>query len=241
MANLKKNLIYSVIYQILLFLFPLILTPYTSRILGAEGIGAYSYTSSIAGTIAMFGMLGVNNYGNRCIAAVRDEREKRSTEFWNIWLWQAVLTLLSLTIYAHYLVFFCRRELRCISAIEGMTVLNSMLDINWLFFGLEEFKLTVTRNVCIKTLSVVSVLFFVRSGQDLWIYVLIMSGSMLFSNIVLWSFLHRYIVFKQPDWKRAGKHVPKLLLLFVPVIAVSVYQKMDKVMLASFSLIYSSG
>ena len=70
---------------------------------------------------------------------------------------------------------------------------------------------------------------------------LIMSGSMLFSNIVLWSFLHRYIDFKQPDWKRAGKHVPKLLLLFVPVIAVSVYQKMDKVMLGSFSVIEQSG
>lgn len=241
MTNLKKNLVYNVVYQILLLILPLILTPYASRVLGADGIGAFSYTGSIAGTTALLGMLGVNNYGNRSISVVRDDREKRSTVFWNIWFWQAVLTFLASAGYILYLLFLCRPEFKVISCIELLTVLNSMADINWLFFGLEEFKLTVVRNVVIKVLSVLTVFLFVKSEQDLWIYVLIMAGSVLLSNLVLWTFVPGYIDFKMPEWKKAADHLAKLLLLFVPVIAISVYQKMDKIMLGSFSIMEQSG
>lgn len=135
MSDLKKNLAYNMLYQILLFILPLVLSPYVSRVLGAQGVGVYSYTYSIAGMAALFGMLGVNHYGNRSIAAVRDDREKRSREFWNIWFWQIVLTMAAMSGYACYLRFFCSPGLRRVSAIQILTVLNSMADINWMFLA----------------------------------------------------------------------------------------------------------
>ena len=42
--NIKKNYIYNLLFQVLTPAIPLISTPYISRILGAKGIGAYSYT-----------------------------------------------------------------------------------------------------------------------------------------------------------------------------------------------------
>lgn len=241
MSDLKKNLAYNMLYQILLFILPLVLSPYVSRVLGAQGVGVYSYTYSIAGMAALFGMLGVNHYGNRSIAAVRDDREKRSREFWNIWFWQIVLTMAAMAGYACYLRFFCSPGLRRVSAIQILTVLNSMADINWMFFGLEEFKLTVTRNVVIKGLAVLSVFAFVKEQQDLWIYVLIMACSVLLGNLVLWTQVGKYMDFRRPEWTRAKKHIPKLAVLFVPVVAVSVYQRMDKVMLGSLSVMEQSG
>lgn len=59
--------------------------PYVSRVLGAEGIGTYSYTYSIAQYFLLFGMLGVENYGNRSIARVRDDEQKRSAVFSSIY------------------------------------------------------------------------------------------------------------------------------------------------------------
>ena len=49
MANisLKKNYIYSLSYQILNLITPLITAPYVARVLGADGVGIYSYTASI--------------------------------------------------------------------------------------------------------------------------------------------------------------------------------------------------
>lgn len=241
MSDLKKNLAYNILYQILLIILPLVLSPYISRVLGAGGIGIYSYTYSVAGMAALFGMLGVNHYGNRSIAAVRDDREKRSVEFWNIWFWQLTLTAAAVLGYICYLLFFCSPGLRMVSAIQILTVVNSMADINWLFFGLEEFRLTVTRNVVVKGFSVLSVFAFVKNRQDLWIYVFIMAGSVLLGNLVLWTQVRKYIDFKRPQWDRAKGHLTKLLILFVPVIAVSVYQRMDKVMLGSLSVMEQSG
>ena len=55
--SITKNYIYNVTYQILVLILPLITTPYVSRVLGAENIGIYSYTISIATYFILFGSL----------------------------------------------------------------------------------------------------------------------------------------------------------------------------------------
>ena len=45
--SLTKNYFYNLIYQVLVLILPLVTVPYVSRVLGAEGIGIYSYTISI--------------------------------------------------------------------------------------------------------------------------------------------------------------------------------------------------
>ena len=44
--SISTNYIYNLIYQIFIIILPIITTPYLSRVLGAEGIGIYSYTIS---------------------------------------------------------------------------------------------------------------------------------------------------------------------------------------------------
>ena len=51
--SLKLNYIYNVSYQILTLITPLITTPYLSRVLKVDGIGLYSYTSSIVAYFIM--------------------------------------------------------------------------------------------------------------------------------------------------------------------------------------------
>lgn len=48
MSRIKTNIIYNLLYQVLILLIPLITAPYLSRVLGVKGIGVYSYVSSIA-------------------------------------------------------------------------------------------------------------------------------------------------------------------------------------------------
>ena len=72
MNSIKKNFIYNSLYQLLVIVVPLITTPYLSRILGATGIGEYSYAFSVSSYFVMFIMLGLNNYGNREVAKCRD-------------------------------------------------------------------------------------------------------------------------------------------------------------------------
>ena len=74
--GLAKNYIYNLMYQVLVLVFPLITTPYISRVLGAENIGIYGYTISISGYFILFGSLGIALYGQREIAYNQKSKEK---------------------------------------------------------------------------------------------------------------------------------------------------------------------
>ena len=102
MSSIKKNFLYNSLYQILVMFIPLITTPYISRVLGAQGVGTYSYAYSIANYFVLFIMLGLNNYGNRTIARVRDNEEKLSKTFWSIYALQLFLGIIINIIYVGY-------------------------------------------------------------------------------------------------------------------------------------------
>lgn len=62
-TSIKKNFVYNVLYQILTIIIPLITLPYLTRVIGAGGLGEYTFTQSYAHYFVLFILLGVNNYG----------------------------------------------------------------------------------------------------------------------------------------------------------------------------------
>ena len=106
MKSLKKNYFYNVVYQLLLIAIPIITVPYTSRVLGAEKIGVYSFTYSVVYYFMLFALLGMNNHGNREIAKVREDKTKLSRTFWNIYTVQIIASLIAIVGYLLYLGFF---------------------------------------------------------------------------------------------------------------------------------------
>lgn len=232
MESVKRNFLYNLFYQILTFLLPLITTPYLSRVLGAERTGTYSFSYSIAYYFVMFAMLGLNNYGNREIAKIRDNKFKRSKLFWSIYTLQIATSAVIIIAYALF-VFFFRNEL--INWIMLLYVVSSLFDINWFFWGMEEFKITVTRNTLLKITSVIAILLFVKSQDDIYIYAIIMAAGMLLSPILLWPYLRGRIEWVRPEAKDVISHLKPNLILFIPVIAVSLYKVMDKIMLGAMA------
>ena len=80
------NYIFNLAYQILIIILPLITTPYVSRILGPDGIGAYSYTASITTYFILFGCIGLNLYGQREVAYHQSDKIAISKTFFEILL-----------------------------------------------------------------------------------------------------------------------------------------------------------
>lgn len=232
MKSIKKNLIYNILYQLLLVILPLATAPYISRKLGAEAIGIYSYTYSIANYFLIFAMLGISNHGNRSIAINRDNINKRSKSFINIYFIQFITFAISIICYIIYTLFFVK-ENNVISWLQLAFLISGLFDISWLYFGLEEFKTTVTRSFIVKIITFISIFIFVKKPDDLWKYTIIYSFGALFSQIYLWFNIKKYIKFVKPDIGELKKNIMPILILFIPVIAYSVYKIMDKVMLGS--------
>lgn len=234
MSNVRKNYIYNITYQLLIFLLPIFTAPYISRVIGAEKIGVYSYTYSIAQYFTLIALLGINNYGNRCIAQVKDNKEKLSKTFFSIYAIQFVMSLLTIVFYFGYLRLFVF-ENTTIALIQGLYVLSVLFDINWLFFGLEKFKTTVIRNAIVKIITFFAIFLFVKDQGDLWIYTLIMCLGFLISQIILWPFALKEVKRVNIKFTDVKKHIRPCLVLFIPVLAVSLYTIMDKIMLGKMS------
>lgn len=226
--RLKKNFIYNLIYQFLTLIFPLITTPYLSRVLGPEKTGVYSYAYSIAYYFVLFAMLGLNNYGRREIARVQESAVKRSQKFWSIYFMQLMTSGFALILYMGCCLLSGNSHIQWILLIY---VLSAVPDISWFFFGMEEFRTAILLHSAVRILAIILILLLVRSSGDLLLYAAMMAGSQLLSRILLWPNLRGRIDWYLPSFPEVLRHFRPNLVLFLPVIAVSLYKVMDKVML----------
>ena len=101
--------------------------------------------------------------------------------------------------------------------------------------------MTVTRNALIKVGTAICIFVFVKEKNDVYKYILIMALSVLISQMCLWPFVKKYIHLSRPCFKDIKKHFKPNLILFVPVIAISLYKIMDKVMLGYMSTMSEVG
>ena len=79
--SVKLNYIYNLIYQLVQVLIPIILVPYLSRTLLAEGVGQYSFSFSIITYFTLFATFGFDNYAQREMSKVRDNKFEQSKMF----------------------------------------------------------------------------------------------------------------------------------------------------------------
>lgn len=228
--SLKKNFVYSICYQILVIILPLITAPYVTRVLGAGQLSIYSVSQAFANYFYLFAMLGINNYGNRTIARVRDDRDETSKAFWEMFSFQLITGIIVSAAYIVYSTNFLEKN-SFIYVMQSFYVVSGIFDVNWFCFGIEKFKLTTMRSTIVRILTAVCVFVFVHDTDDLWIYTLIMSASFLVSALAVWPFVLKQVKFIKPDWNGIVKHIKPNLVLFWPVVAVSLYNIMDKLML----------
>ena len=106
MSNIKKNLWYQTLYQILNFGLPLITAPFLARVLGAEPLGIMSYTNSIVHYFTLFAMMGLTNYGTRSVAVVKENKKERDSVFSQILYMQLFTTGIALIAYGICMYFF---------------------------------------------------------------------------------------------------------------------------------------
>lgn len=229
MSSLKKNIGLQMSYRVLTIITPLITSPIISRALGAEKIGVYSATQAYANYFMLLAMLGIEYYGQRSIASTQT-RNERSVMFWEIYAVQCGASIASIVIY-YLSAYFWSSTRVTILMIQGLWVISCLFDINWLFFGVEDFKTTVTRNFIVKVATVCCIILFIRKPSDLCLYALIMAGSTAISQLLLWTKTVKYVDFQKVQFAQIKKHFWPIIRLFVPMIALSIYHFMDKTML----------
>lgn len=227
--SIAKNYIYNLTYQILTLILPLITTPYISRTLQAEAIGIYGYTYSIVTYFILFGSLGIALYGQREIAYAQKNARSRKKIFFELIIFRFITMAISISIY--YVFFVKGKEYQIYYKILLIELLANCFDISWFFQGMEEFKKTVIRNIFVRLGSVSLVFLLVKNPNDLEKYMYIYSIAVLVGNLSLWLYLPKYFKGIQIRNINVFRHMPHIILLFIPQIANQVYNMLDKTMI----------
>ncbi|MGI5895430.1 MAG: flippase [Oscillospiraceae bacterium] len=231
--SIVKNYIYNVSYQILLILIPLITTPYVSRVLGSDNVGIFNYTQSVVNYFILFGCIGLNMYGQREIAYCQNNPQKRSRVFWELVLLRLITVSLSLLVY--YFGIAAHSPYQEYYLIFLVEIVAAVFDISWFFQGLENFKMVAIRNFIIKLSGVALIFLFVKTKEQLDIYIWCYAATVFLGNLSLWIGLPKLLVKGGFSFSEMLRHLWPALGMFVPQIAISVYTQLDKTMLGLLS------
>ena len=221
-----KNYLYNLSYQILTIILPIITVPYVTRIFTSEDLGNYGFYNSIVSYFSLFAMLGIGIYGTKQIAAARNV----SSTFWNIYAIQLTAGILALFVYVITLVSIPKMS-GMVPIILGIVLLTKMIDISWLFTGKEDFKKITLRNTMVKVAGVISIFTFIKSSEDLYLYIFLIVIFDFLGQFVMWIPAKKFIKRPSFDTKIIKKNLHPIVLLFLPQVAISLYIVLDRTLL----------
>lgn len=227
--SVTLNYIYNVVYEAFIIIIPFITAAYTSRIFGADGVGAYSFSNTIASYGVLFGSLGVASYGQRECSRLRDDKELLSKSFWEIFLLKTCSLFVCLLLYSFS--FLISSSYSLYLKAFSFLVIASVFDISWFYRGIENFKWVSFCQIVIKTISTICLFLFIKEKSDLVLYILFISFSTLFGNLMMWLFIKRYLKRVHFFELKPIHHLKNTIIYFIPTVATSIYTQLDKLMI----------
>ena len=139
--SIKKNFIYSLILTASNYIFPLLVYPYISRVLGVDKIGVCNFADSVVNYFVLFSTLGISIVGIREIASAKQDQKRLNVVFTSLM--------------AHIIIptfFICILFLVCVFTIDRLyefkeillvglgKIIGTAFLLDWFYKGIENFK-----------------------------------------------------------------------------------------------------
>ncbi len=233
--SLRHSFLYNIAYQVVTVLSPLIVTPWVSRVFGVEYIGIKSYTYSIVYYFAIFGVLGLDMYGQRKIAIVKDDFQNRCITFSNIYFARFSLVLLSTLLYLAY----CRAAPydgieKTVTLCWLFYLIREMVNPIWFLQGMEKFRIISVLGIISHIAYMACTVLFVKQKSDLPLYIIFYTVIPLAVSLCFFPAVFKLARFVKPTAAAMRLAVKESATYFVPTIATAVYSMVDKTMLGFF-------
>lgn len=195
MANIKHNLMYSGVLTMSTYLVPLIVFPYISRVLGVEGIGTIDTVDYMIDYCILFSMMGLTSVGVREIAKNKENPEKLSQTFTDLFALNLCSTLFIAIVFG--IVVCLSPQLQnygILIPIGIVKLIANLFWIEWFYTGLEDFRYITIRSLVLRAFFIIGVFLFVQTQTDVATYYTLFVGITVGNAICNWfhkrSFIH---------------------------------------------------
>lgn len=240
--SLKKNSILNVIKTLSSVVFPLITFPYISRVLLPTNVGKVSFGSSFISYFSMIASLGITTYAIRECSAVSNDKEKLSKKSSEIFSINVCTTIVAYILLAISLFIFRKLDAyRTLIIIQSTSILFVTLGADWLNTAMEDFKYITIRTVVFQILSLILMFVFVREEGDYLKYAAISVFAACGANLVNIYYRKKFCKVSftfDMQWKQ---HFKPIILLFVMILAQTVFSSADVTMLGIMRSDYEVG
>lgn len=240
--SIQKNIIYNLMKTVAIYAFPLFSFMYAARVLGVEGIGNVDFSKNYVFFFIMLSQFGLDLYGVREVARVRDNKEKLCL------LVQELLTINIITACFAYVLLLISIFLFKFLLLEHMEVLLIFsagiiftgIGAEWLLVALEEYRYIAVRTIFCQILSVGLLLILVKDRTDILKYTAICTFSS-YGPPVLNIFFVRKTVQLKLNFSGIKRHFEPLIWFLIMNLSISLYTLLDTTMLGIIKNDYEVG
>lgn len=214
--SMGKNAVLNGVKTACSILFPFISFSYCSRVLGSDGIGAYSFCQSIVAYLLLVAALGIPNYAIREGAFVRRDKKQLNNFIAQVFTINCIMTLVAYFILFLLILLWPKLSgYQYILLIQSIQIMLTTLGADWINSIFEDYLYLAVRYIVIQLIAIVALIIFVKSPTDIYIYTFISMMSNAGGNILNWSFLKKKgIHLKLTFHINIKKHFMPIFILF---------------------------
>lgn len=227
MASVKRNFAFNILLVISNIVFPVLVFPYIARILGPQGLGQAHFALQFSKYFVTTASLGIPIYGLREVARLKHDKAALNKLVSELMLLNLFTALISTLVYV--VVLWNSATLQqsyTLFAIATLHVAMGFLSIDWLFAGLEDFKIITIRSISIRLVTVLFLLWFVQQPTDVFPYLFISILSIVAGH--LWNLFYALtrirFVFTGLSFKQ---HFKPIFLIFLMNVCITMYTVFD--------------
>ena len=235
---LLSNFAYLSLLQVAGYVFPLLTLPYLARVIGASGFGKIAFASAIMVWIQTVADWGFNYTATRDVARCRDDKQRVSEIFSNVFWARCLLMAVSFVVLMA--LVFAIPKLRAeadVILVSFLMIPGHILFPDWFFQAIERMKYITILNLLSKTMFTIAVFLFVKDSDDYILQPLFVSMGFVASGcIALYFILQRwqYRLYR-PRWFAVRETIQKSTNVFVNNLMPNLYNSLSYIVLGFYS------
>lgn len=242
MKSIWKNMVFNVVRMVSSVLFPIIIFPYVTRVLGPENLGKVDFGSSVLNYFVLLSGLGIPSYGLIVCAKARNDAEHLKRTVAELLYINVALTAIT---YVFFFALLCSvnkfRQNMDVLLIYSMNIVFTTIGIEWLYGALEDYGYITIRSLIFKLLSIILIFTFVRGEDDYIRYAAILVISTVGSNVFNFIHARKYIKIYRLGELNLSQHITPILAFFSASVAGTINSNTDTVMLGFLRSDYEVG
>lgn len=182
---IAENFTYLSLLQVASYVFPFITIPYLSRVIGVDGFGYLAFAAAIIVWVQTIVDWGFGFSATREVAKNRENKEKLSEIFSNVFWARTILSIICFIILVILTCFIpILQQNWLVIFMSFLMIPGQILFPEWFFQGMEKMKYSTLCNIFIKFAFTIAIFFVITKKEDYIYQPLLTSIGSVIAGIV---------------------------------------------------------